>query len=60
MKKKIFVIDDDWSVISYMEVLLSCYGYGVSGFTSVDELFDEIEKTAPDLIFVDLILRQTT
>jgi len=60
MKKKIFVIDDDWSVVSYMKVLLSCYGYEVSGSTSVDELFDDIEKTAPDLIFVDLILGRTT
>lgn len=60
MKKKIFVIDDDTSIIAYMKILLSCYGYNVDGSTTVEELFGNIEQNQPDLIFVDLILSQTT
>ncbi|MEW6556429.1 MAG: adenylate/guanylate cyclase domain-containing response regulator [Elusimicrobiota bacterium] len=59
-KKFIFVIDDESASVAYMELLLTCYGYIVKGFSSVEELFKSIDITLPDLIFVDLILRHTT
>ncbi|MFH0947821.1 MAG: response regulator [Elusimicrobiota bacterium] len=55
-KKKILVVDDDSSVVVYMEFLLSIYGYIVEGASSGEEALKKLESYTPDLIFLDLIM----
>lgn len=55
-KKRIFVIDDDPSVVAYMEFLLAIYGYVMEGVTSGEEALKKLETYTPDLIFLDLMM----
>ncbi|HAX61412.1 MAG TPA: hypothetical protein DCX95_02480 [Elusimicrobia bacterium] len=55
-KKKILVIDDDQSVVSYLEFLLAIYGYSMEGASSGEEGLKKIEASLPDLIFLDLMM----
>ncbi len=55
-KKRILVIDDDQSVVSYLEFLLAIYGYSMEGASSGEEGLKKIEAATPDLIFLDLMM----
>lgn len=55
-KKRILVVDDDQSVVAYLEFLLSIYGYAMEGASSGEEVLKKLESYMPDLIFLDLMM----
>ncbi|MDO8734891.1 MAG: response regulator [Elusimicrobiota bacterium] len=55
-KKRILVVDDDQSVVAYLEFLLSIYGYVMEGASSGEEALKKLEQCIPDLIFLDLMM----
>ncbi len=54
--KKILVIDDDQASLRVIEQTLTSIGYDVIVFTNPDEAVKKAEKTAPDLVFIGLLL----
>lgn len=54
--KKILVIDDDQTSLRIIDQTLTSIGYDVIVFTNPDEAVKNAEKTAPDLVFIGLLL----
>ncbi len=52
--KKIFVVDDDPSILEVMSIVLIDKGHIVTSISNKNQLFAELEKEIPDLIFLDL------
>ena len=55
-KKQILIVDDDPSVLVYLEFLLQMYGYAVATATSGEDALKKVELLVPDLIFLDLMM----
>jgi len=55
-KKQILIVDDDPSVLVYLEFLLAMWGYDVVCVSSGMDAFKKIETLVPDLIFLDLMM----
>ncbi|MEW6556430.1 MAG: response regulator [Elusimicrobiota bacterium] len=55
-KKRILVVDDDPSVVGYLEFLLAIYGYVMEGALSGEEGLKKVDASPPDLIFLDLMM----
>ncbi|PLV63702.1 response regulator transcription factor [Erwinia sp. B116] len=54
MDKKIYIVDDDQSVINSLDNLLSSAGYAVSSFTSPAEFLSQTDYSTPCCLIVDL------
>jgi len=53
--KKIFIVDDDPSILEVMTIVLEEKGYDVSSISSGPQFFELLKKEPhPDLIFLDL------
>ena len=46
-KKRILVVDDDSSVVAYLEFLLAIYGYSIEGVSSGPEALKKILPVLP-------------
>lgn len=56
MDKRILIVEDDENVRETMELLLSHNGYTVFTCDTGKDIFGTVEKTAPDLILLDVLL----
>ncbi|MDD4519916.1 MAG: response regulator transcription factor [Alphaproteobacteria bacterium] len=54
MGKKIFLVDDDRSILTTLTLLLEQEGYEVESFTEGFSFFSRFEKQKPDLILLDI------
>ena len=52
--KQIFIVDDDESVCRALGVLLVTYGFTVGTFTSAEEFFRVVPKSAPGCLILDI------
>ncbi len=57
---KIFVVEDEESVLDPLELLLTKEGFEVSTARTGKEALDNYEKIAPDLILLDLMLPEVS
>lgn len=56
MKKKIFVIDDEKDIQDIIMVNLSSQNLDVLTFSSAEEALEELARTRPDLILLDVMM----
>ena len=56
MPKKIMIIDDDPTVVRYLQAVFSDNGYATCTASSTPEALDLVRKEKPDLITLDLQL----
>ncbi len=56
MKKKIFVIDDEKDIQDIIMINLSLQNLDVLAFSSAEEALEELKKTRPDLILLDIMM----
>lgn len=56
MQKTIVVADDDQAIVEVMKIVLEQYGYSVVSITNGACIIQEVEKTMPALIFLDVWL----
>ena len=59
MKAKIYLIEDDLSLLEIAEYQLETEGYEVIKFSSADLAWDSVYEDKPDLILSDLILENS-
>ncbi len=52
--KKIFVVDDDPGILEVITIILSDKGYIVTSISDGQQLFKELKKQTPDLLFLDI------
>ena len=52
----IYVVEDDESIREIVVYALTSAGFSVSGFENGDELFSAVEKSAPSLVLLDIML----
>jgi len=50
--KKILIADDDYGFVTKCRTLLEWHGYGVTHVSSRGTLFDELQKTPPQLVII--------
>jgi len=55
MKKKIFVVENDPSILEIVTSLLTDEGYEVKALINEDGIFDEIEDFKPHVILLDIV-----
>jgi DNA-binding response OmpR family regulator len=55
MKKKIFVVENDVSILEIVTALLTDEGYSVKAVGTEDSVFEEIELFKPHVILLDII-----
>lgn len=53
---KVLIIDDDPDVRTLMQILLSKNGYEIDTASRKEEVMDKIEKFAPAIILLDVLL----
>jgi len=56
MKKKIIVVDDDREILKFIKFVLKRENYSVATFTKGIPGLEEIRKTMPDVVILDLTL----
>lgn len=56
MNKKILVIDDESSILTFLEKRLSCAGYQVKTINNAEEGIKIAEEISPDLIILDILM----
>ncbi len=56
MKKRIFVLDDEWDMTTLTQTLLTLKGFEVECSNDPYEAIDTLAANAFDLIFVDLMM----
>ena len=56
MPKKIMIIDDDPTVVKYLQAIFSDNGYATCTASSTPEALETVRKEKPDLITLDLQL----
>ncbi|EPR37405.1 response regulator receiver protein [Desulfovibrio sp. X2] len=54
MAKKVLIIDDDPSIVSYLQDILQDAGYATAVATNGLEAMDKLESEKPDLITLDI------
>jgi len=55
MKKKIFVVENDLSILEIVTSLLTDEGYEVKALGTEDGVFEEIEDFKPHVILLDIV-----
>ena len=60
MVPKILVIDDDDLVCKSLEKVIKRFGYEVEVCMEADKTFKKVEETNPDIILLDIYLKQTS
>ncbi len=60
MIPKILVIDDDDLVCKSLEKVIKRFGYEVEVCMEADKTFKKVEETNPDIILLDIYLKQTS
>ncbi len=56
MRKKILIVDDDPTSLKTVESMLTSAGYDVRAFLHAQNIEQNVENFAPDLIVMDLIM----
>lgn len=56
MKKLIFAVDDEKSILEVYQYALSSAGYEVSCFLNGDELITALSEKTPDIVLLDIML----
>jgi DNA-binding response OmpR family regulator len=59
-KRKILVVDDDRDYQVMIQMRLKKEGYSCVGAVSVEEALERVRTSAPDLVILDLELRQAS
>lgn len=59
MEKKIWVIDDDLSILEVVKIILEDSNYNVLTISEVEEFNKKIKKELPDLILLDFWMSGT-
>jgi CheY-like chemotaxis protein len=59
IKKCIFVLDDDPSIVEVTQIILEECGYDVLVGQTESELYETLQRVTPDLILMDVWLSQT-
>lgn len=60
MSRKILIIDDEPSMITYLSALLQDHGYETSSSLDADDGYQKASKELPDLITLDLLMPDKT
>ena len=60
MKKKILVIDDDPLALQLIVAALKAEGYEVQAFSRFESLFQEIQRSLPDLVLTDVVMPEVS
>jgi DNA-binding response OmpR family regulator len=55
MKKRIFVVENDETILEIVESLLVDEGYDVMAIQPVESIYDQIEHYKPNVILLDII-----
>ena len=55
-RKRIFVVDDDLSILRLIAVNLECRGYQATTFNSGAQVLAQLKRAEPDLMILDLLL----
>lgn len=53
---KIMLVDDEAEIVSLLSVILSMYGYDVTGYTDAVQALEAAPQDRPDLLLVDLMM----
>jgi two-component system OmpR family response regulator len=53
---RLMLVDDEPEVVNLLSVILTMYGFDVSGFTDAARALQEARTLPPDLLLVDLIM----
>lgn len=53
---KIMLVDDEAEIVSLLSVILSMYGYDVTGYTDAVQALEAAPRDLPDLLLVDLMM----
>lgn len=56
MEKRIWIIDDDQSILEISKIILEEAGFAVSIFKNEEEFLDALQDSLPDLVFLDITL----
>lgn len=56
--KTILLIDDDEDFIAMMQMQLKNWGYNVVAYAEAGSIFKKIEQHKPDLIILDIMLKE--
>lgn len=55
-KRKILLVDDDPDIIDALKAILEPHNFDLVAANNVDEAFDKLQKTNPDLAILDVIM----
>jgi DNA-binding response OmpR family regulator len=53
---RLMLVDDEPEVVNLLSVILTMYGYEVTGYTDAATALQEAPRVRPDLLLVDLIM----
>ena len=53
-KKQLYILDDDESVLRSLKILMVSYGFAVDVFSSAEEFFNVVPKSAPGCLILDI------
>jgi CheY-like chemotaxis protein len=56
IKKKVFIVENNPSVIKTVEAILSSEEYKISNATSGEQALSKLQNTKPDLILIDYFM----
>ena len=56
--RAIYIVDDDPSILSIFDFILSQQGHTISSFSSFQDSLSLVQKAPPDIILLDLTLTQ--
>jgi len=54
VKKQIYILDDDVSVLRSLKLLLVSYGFAVNTFSTAEEFFNEVPNSAEGCMILDI------
>jgi len=54
--KKILIVDDELSIVKYLEALLQDHGYETSTAMNGEEAMEQVKSSAPDLVCLDVTM----
>lgn len=56
MQKRILVIDNDQDLLEAVQITLQSENYAVHACSVVDDIFETIKESRPDLVLIDYLL----
>jgi len=56
MTKKVLIVDDELNIVAALEFLLQKSGYEVMAAQNGDEALKRVERFAPDLVLLDVMM----